>query len=497
VNVVAGTDVTISSAQGSDTTLHMVAQNKHFHDMNLELWEYREHSIYTDLLLVCQGGSMPAHSAVLARLFQLSDIQFVTDEEPQIVLFPNLTLEEVEAALLETYASGSVSAFCSLLSVNAEKKPKKKLNPRKDAGEENEDAMSLDAFDIKPDPQLDDELLDFALKDLEDEEDDAAPLTRRRNKKRKLVEKQTSEPALDTRPFKCDSCKYCAASQIKLEVHRKAKHLGLNKYDCELCNFQTNKQSDMKAHLKTEHDVGTETKRAHTCVHCTEFRATNKKMLDQHIIDIHKNVRKYHCDQCNFSSNYINNFQRHQKAHLGITGNYLCPHCPKAFYVEAKLRSHMLVHSDDKNFVCEECAAKFKRKDDLKVHMKIHLPDEIRAIEKAKKLTKVCETCGKKFEKNWKLKRHMVVHNKDVTVPLEKTTTTAPRWQSNKGHHQPIQEFIVLTSDGKFIETATTEKFIMDRIVVEPKFIEGEQKFIDTKGISDKIVFSQIQYTDA
>ena len=38
---------------------------------------------------------MPAHSAVLARLFQLSDIQFVTDEEPQIVLFPNLTLEEV------------------------------------------------------------------------------------------------------------------------------------------------------------------------------------------------------------------------------------------------------------------------------------------------------------------------------------------------------------------------------------------------------------------
>ena len=56
--------------------------------------------------------------------------------------------------MLETYASGSVSAFCSLLSVNAEKKPKKKLNPRKDVGEENEDAMSLDAFDIKPDPQL-------------------------------------------------------------------------------------------------------------------------------------------------------------------------------------------------------------------------------------------------------------------------------------------------------------------------------------------------------
>ena len=38
-----------------------------------------------------------------------------------------------------------------------------------------------------------DDLLDFALKDLEDEEDDAAPLTRRRNKKRKLVEKQVNK----------------------------------------------------------------------------------------------------------------------------------------------------------------------------------------------------------------------------------------------------------------------------------------------------------------
>jgi ribosome biogenesis protein Tsr3 len=45
--------------------------------------------------------------------------------------------------------------------------------------------------------------------------------------------------------------------------------------------------------------------------------------------------------------------------------------------------------------------------------MKIHLPADIRAVEKAKKLTKECETCGKKFEKNWKLKRHMVVHTKD------------------------------------------------------------------------------------
>ena len=225
--------------------------------------------------------------------------------------------------------------------------------------------------------------------------------------------------------------------------------------------------------------------------------SSNKKMLDQHIIEVHKNVRKYHCEECSYTSNYLNNFQRHTAAHQGIQGNFLCPQCPKSFYVEAKLRSHMLVHSDDKNFVCDECAAKFKRKDDLKVHMKIHLPDEIRAIEKAKKLTKVCDTCGKKFEKNWKLKRHMIVHNKETTM-VEKS---APRWQSTKMITLPEeQKYIVFTSDAKFIETVSTEKYITgDRILVEPKFTEGEEKFITVDGklvTGERIVFNQIQYTE-
>ena len=253
----------------------------------------------------------------------------------------------------------------------------------------------------------------------------------------------------------------------------------------------------MKMHLKRIHGLGIEGRKPHLCSHCNVFQSSNKKLLDLHIIEVHKNVRKYHCDQCNYATNYLNNFQRHQKAHMGIPGNFLCPHCPKNFYVEAKLRSHMLVHTDDKNFVCDECAAKFKRKDDLKVHKKIHLPDEIRAIEKAKKLTKVCETCGKKFEKNWKLKRHMVVHNKEALAVVDKTA--APRWQSNKIIALPEeQKYIFLTNDAKMVET--TEKFITDRIIVEPKIgEEGEQKFLTVDGkfvTADRFVINQIQYTD-
>ena len=159
------------------------------------------------------------------------------------------------------------------------------------------------------------------------------------------------------------------------------------------------------------------------------------------------------CVECNYSSNYLNNFKRHQKEHhdlVPVPGNFRCPYCPKTFYVEAKLRSHMLVHKDDRNFGCDECAAKFKRKDDLKVHMKIHLPADIRAVEKAKKLTKECETCGKKFEKNWKLKRHMVVHTKDSNNAFVELAAE-PSWHSSKVEVVEVvvpeeQKFIVMNN---------------------------------------------------
>jgi hypothetical protein len=306
---------------------------------------------------------------------------------------------------------------------------------------------------------------------------------------------QVAAPVIASRPrsksFKCASCPYTARNHYKLVLHRKDQHFGESKYACERCAFQTNSQKEFKAHTRAQHL--TSDKKIYSCAHCPEFLCTNRKVLDQHIIDSHKNVRKFHCEECNYSSNYLNNFKRHQMAHQGIPGKFLCPYCTKSFYVEAKMRSHMLVHTDDKNFVCDECAAKFKRKDDLKVHMAIHLPADIRAVEKAKKLTKVCETCGKKFEKNWKLKRHMVVHTKDSSNAFVERAA-APRWHSSKAEIvlPEEQKFIVLndpkfvTADGKFVTTET--KFVCS---TDGKFVTTETKFVP-----DRIVFNQIHYSD-
>ena len=169
----------------------------------------------------------------------------------------------------------------------------------------------------------------------------------------------------------------------------------------------------MLCHLPNAWEGAEKDAKVYPCPVCPAFISTTKKSLDEHMVSLHQEYKKYKCTDCDYKSNFQMNVKRHiDIKHKGLLGDHLCSYCPKRFFSPAKLKSHILVHTNEKNFVCEECAAKFKRKDDLKSHLKIHEPEEIRAQEKARKLVHVCDTCGKKFEKNWKLKRHMVVHSK-------------------------------------------------------------------------------------
>jgi len=189
-------------------------------------------------------------------------------------------------------------------------------------------------------------------------------------------------------------------------------------YSCKfpLCDYSSSDNKVLNDHSEKEHGAEKVVK-SYTCPACPEFISATKKNLDEHIFSLHRELKKFSCAECDYKSNFQMNVKRHiDIKHKGLSGDHLCSYCPKRFFSPAKLKSHILVHTNEKNFVCEECAAKFKRKDDLKAHLKIHEPDEIRAKEKAKKMVHVCHTCGKKFEKNWKLKRHMVVHSKNVVT---------------------------------------------------------------------------------
>jgi uncharacterized Zn-finger protein len=80
--------------------------------------------------------------------------------------------------------------------------------------------------------------------------------------------------------------------------------------------------------------------------------------------------------------------------------------CEKKFKNKITLKSHMIVHSNDRPFECEKdkCEKKFKRKENLKQHMNIHSNNG----------------CEKKFKTMRRRILHMSLHNADRKYVCEK-----------------------------------------------------------------------------
>ena len=108
---------------------------------------------------------------------------------------------------------------------------------------------------------------------------------------------------------------------------------------------------------------------------------------------------------------------------------YSCGICGKQFRVPHLLRTHMVVHSEDRPFSCEKCPSKFKSRWLLKQHALVHTDEKPYSCEicsstfKSSSILKQhvrkhsderpfeCEICDSKFKSRWLLKQHKMVHS--------------------------------------------------------------------------------------
>lgn len=98
----------------------------------------------------------------------------------------------------------------------------------------------------------------------------------------------------------------------------------MSKYTCEKCNYNTNVETRLKAHLLTElHKTGTKKKRSDylepkKCYFC-DYKSKNKTILNTHILNNHKTQQerkkefKYYCEICDFGTFTINSLNIHNK----------------------------------------------------------------------------------------------------------------------------------------------------------------------------------------
>ena len=79
-------------------------------------WKYQESCEFTDITLVCKDGSLPAHSALLARLFTSLGLTFpCRGELPDCLLLPDINMAQLEMGLRDLYRDSKMDTLLMLL----------------------------------------------------------------------------------------------------------------------------------------------------------------------------------------------------------------------------------------------------------------------------------------------------------------------------------------------------------------------------------------------
>jgi uncharacterized Zn-finger protein len=73
-----------------------------------------------------------------------------------------------------------------------------------------------------------------------------------------------------------------------------------------------------------------------------------------------------------------------------------CKICLRRFKENSKLRSHILIHTNERNVQCPQCGKLFKTKACLRAHKRTHYSDRF-----------YCDHCGKEFKRKTELQRHI------------------------------------------------------------------------------------------
>ena len=201
--------------------------------------------------------------------------------------------------------------------------------------------------------------------------------------------------------FQCDRCdqSFYLSKMLKHHSHNHAKQFPVS---CQYCDKVCVNRKTLVRHM-----------RRHTgdTMDCPEC---GKKFY-------HKNSFKWHmrchtgevpfvCEICAKSYRLENSLKHHmQRQHQNLPRTHKCTLCPKTFYNNCELKSHMAVHSDDRPFTCEECGKSFKKESALQEHFNVH-----NGVKKF-----ICDICGYCTWNQSLLRRHKGRHrtSKDFRCP--------------------------------------------------------------------------------
>ena len=176
-------------------------------DIFENLRQFQQHSLFTDLSIFCYDGSLSAHKAMLADVFNSLGITELEKIDGLVV--PDVALAQVDYALACLYGEGSsdqMVQLCSFMKVESEVSDS--------SNQETGNSTNKEHY------QVIDEV--------------GEPLTVRSNVK----QEDFSPTKTVSKKLYCDQCEYVSERKSRLEKNKVARHEN-NGYGCEYCDFRS------------------------------------------------------------------------------------------------------------------------------------------------------------------------------------------------------------------------------------------------------------------
>ena len=167
--------------------------------------------------------------------------------------------------------------------------------------------------------------------------------------------------------FKCgfEECKYTCSTNCHLQQHIKQIHDQIKDFECKECDYKCSTNSDLQRHIKMVHDNIKDIK----CKLCGYTCSLNSH-LQQHIKQVHDQIKDFECELCDYTCSSNSHLQQHINSVHNKIKNYKCKKCEFKCSQNCGLQRHIkAIHDQIKDFECELCDYKCSTNGDLQRHI--------------------------------------------------------------------------------------------------------------------------------